>query len=106
MMNIHATHIGVCASMCDHGGTPHMTRETLIPISLPTLALCAACAGKDGARGPAGAPGAKGQDGSDGDDGQDGVDRVLDPSLPPLEKMFAALGGRDAVLALSHLSHD
>src|SRR5215510_13409922 len=51
-------------------------------------ALAAGC-GTDGAPGPSGPPGSPGED------------AVLDPSLSPVEKAFAALGGKDAVTNLA-----
>jgi hypothetical protein len=62
--------------------------------------------GADGTNGTNGTNGADGTNGTNGTDGVDGVDRVLDPALAPLDKMFAALGGRAAVLALTGLEVD
>jgi hypothetical protein len=57
--------------------------------------------GLNGLDGQDGQNGLNGDNGQDGQDGRDGVDRVLDPSLAPLDKMFFALGGREAILALT-----
>lgn len=78
--------------------------KTLAAMVSMTTAI--ACSGPAGAPGAAGKDGAPGEDGAAGAPGADGEDRVLDPTLAPLDKMFAALGGRDAVLALEGIEVD
>lgn len=82
-----------------------MTARILMFSLALTLAM-AACSGPAGTNGTPGADGVDGDDGTNGTNGVDGSDRTLDPSLAPLEKMFAALGGREALLATAAFTVD
>jgi glyoxylase-like metal-dependent hydrolase (beta-lactamase superfamily II) len=73
---------------------------------MASMATAIACGGPPGEPGADGEDGAAGAPGADGSDGRDGADRVLDPALAPIDKMFAALGGRDAVLAVDGIEVD
>lgn len=68
--------------------------------SLLSLAVLAAACGP-GAQGPAGPEGPAGPSGMNGTNGMNGRDVMLDPSLAPIDKAYAAIGGRAAVEGLN-----
>lgn len=53
--------------------------------------------GVDGIPGNDGTPGTNGVDGTNGTDGEDGTSVYIDQSLSPMEKVFVAIGGQDAI---------
>lgn len=57
--------------------------------------------GQDGQNGQNGQDGTDGTDGTDGMDGQNGQDATVDPSLSPLEKAYVAMGGKEAIAAMT-----
>lgn len=71
-----------------------------ISVLFVTMVVASGCTGADGTPGPAGPPGAEGPTGPMGEPGAP----LVDPSLSPLDKAFAAIGGRDALLALDTIA--
>lgn len=67
-------------------------------LRLAALALTLTAAGCEGDPGPTGPQGPAGPQ------GEPGTSQTVDPSLAPLEKAFAGLGGRQALLALERFT--
>ncbi|NUQ74254.1 MAG: MBL fold metallo-hydrolase [Polyangiaceae bacterium] len=96
-----------------------MTKYRFFHQSLPSFAailmlaaVLPACGGDKGDPGAAGPAGVDGRDGADGMNGTPGAPGapgdpgesfVVDQSLPPIEKAFVGVGGKDAVMGLTGL---
>jgi glyoxylase-like metal-dependent hydrolase (beta-lactamase superfamily II) len=84
---------------------------TLLALAAGSAGCSGGEAGAPGAPGTRGDPGMAGTDGTDGQDGQDGQDgtpgasATVDPSLSPLDKAVVAIGGKDALSALTSFSY-
>jgi len=74
-------------------------------LALSLVVALSGCKGPEGPAGPAGADGTDGTDGTDGMDGMDGMDVAVDPTLTPVEKAFAGIGGQPAVEALTSYTY-